>query len=214
MIAAYREHTADAIGMSGLLVKSTVVMKDDLLALNERGLTPPVILGGAALNRRYVEDDLRKLYRGTLFYGEDAFDGLRIMDELAARKRLQSVGSAALRGITAKARPAPTVRIMNEAGTECCPAHAAVRTATAGRRSGLPPAPDRPQAPFWGSKVVTDLRMDDVYPFLNERTLFSTQWQFRKNNVAPTEYARQMREVAEPALARLKRLCAAEDILR
>jgi 5-methyltetrahydrofolate--homocysteine methyltransferase len=214
MIAAYQEHTADAIGMSGLLVKSTVVMKEDLLALNERGLAPPVILGGAALNRRYVEDDLRKLYRGTLFYGEDAFDGLRIMDELAARKRLRNVGSAALRGVAARTRPAPTVTIMDDAEPECCPTHAAVRKATAERRAALPPAPDRPQAPFWGSKVATGIRMEDVFAYLNERTLFSTQWQFRKNNVAPAEYARQMREVAEPALARLKRQCLEENILR
>ena len=77
MIAAFQEHNADAIGMSGLLVKSTVIMKEDLVTLNERGLAPPVILGGAALNRRYVEEDLRAIYKGQLFYGEDAFDGLR-----------------------------------------------------------------------------------------------------------------------------------------
>ncbi len=90
MIAEFQKHDADAIGMSGLLVKSTVIMKEDLVTLNERGLAPPVILGGAALNRRYVEEDLRAIYKGQLFYGEDAFDGLRIMDELAARKKLAS----------------------------------------------------------------------------------------------------------------------------
>ncbi len=215
MIAAYQEHAADAIGMSGLLVKSTVVMKEDLLALNERGLAPPVILGGAALNRRYVEEDLRKLYRGTLFYGEDAFDGLRIMDELAARKRLQSVGSAALRGVAGRVRATPTVQVMEEVGAGCCSAPLPSKTrVAAARRSELPPAPDRPPAPFWGSKVVTDIPVEEVFAYLNERTLFSTQWQFRKNNVPPAEYARQMREVAEPALARLKRQCVEENILR
>src|SRR5205085_5482835 len=90
MISAFQEHHADAIGMSGLLVKSTVIMKEDLVTLNERGLSPPVIHGGAALNRRYVEEDLRSLYRGQLFYGEDAFDGLRIMDQLVTQKRMSS----------------------------------------------------------------------------------------------------------------------------
>ena len=90
MIAEFQKHNADAIGMSGLLVKSTVIMKEDLVTLNERGLAPPVILGGAALNRRYVEQDLRAIYKGQLFYGEDAFDGLRIMDELAARKKIDN----------------------------------------------------------------------------------------------------------------------------
>ena len=94
MIAAFQKHDADAIGMSGLLVKSTVIMKEDLITLNERGLAPPVILGGAALNRRYVEEDLRTIYKGNVFYGEDAFDGLRIMDESGARRRRsRSVGS-------------------------------------------------------------------------------------------------------------------------
>ncbi|HVK16410.1 MAG TPA: homocysteine S-methyltransferase family protein, partial [Fimbriiglobus sp.] len=99
MIAEFQKAEADAIGMSGLLVKSTVIMKEDLITLNERGLNPPVILGGAALNRRYVEQDLRAIYKGQLFYGEDAFDGLRIMDQLAARKKIASVGSAALKGV-------------------------------------------------------------------------------------------------------------------
>jgi 5-methyltetrahydrofolate--homocysteine methyltransferase len=213
MVAAYQEHAADAIGMSGLLVKSTVVMKEDLLALNDRGLSPPVILGGAALNRRYVEDDLRKLYRGNLYYGEDAFDGLRIMDDLAARKRLQSVGSPALRAVTGRTRPTPEVVVVDKDRPDCCPTHAAKRK-PAERRSDLPPAPDRPAAPFWGSKVATDIPMADVFRFLNERTLFSTQWQFRKGNADPAEYERQMREVAQPALERLKRQCLEENILR
>jgi 5-methyltetrahydrofolate--homocysteine methyltransferase len=212
MVVAFKEHNADAIGMSGLLVKSTVVMKEDLLSLNERGLTPPVILGGAALNRRYVEDDLRKLYRGTLYYGEDAFDGLRIMDDLAAQKRLRDVGSTALRGITDRPRPAPVVKIMND--VECGPTPAPVRKPPSGRRSNVALAPDRPAAPFLGSRIVTDIRTEDVFAFLNERTLFSTQWQFRKGNASTLEYERQMSEVAYPALERLKAQCLAENILR
>ncbi|MGE0480835.1 MAG: methionine synthase [Phycisphaerae bacterium] len=85
VISAFHEHGADAIGLSGLLVKSTVVMRDDLLVLNEQGIAAPVILGGAALTRRYVEDDLRPLYKGPLFYAKDAFEGLRLMAEIAAR---------------------------------------------------------------------------------------------------------------------------------
>src|SRR6516162_10114439 len=68
MLSEFQKWGADAIGMSGLLVKSTVIMKEDLVVMNERGVTPPVILGGAALNRRYVEEDLRSLYRGPLYY--------------------------------------------------------------------------------------------------------------------------------------------------
>src|SRR6202012_5929564 len=81
MVAALEESNADAIGMSGLLVKSTLIMRDNLEELNRRGLSHiPVILGGAALTRTYVERDLRKVYDGRLFYGKDAFEGLRTMD--------------------------------------------------------------------------------------------------------------------------------------
>ncbi|MBO0697549.1 MAG: homocysteine S-methyltransferase family protein, partial [Zavarzinella sp.] len=105
MIKAYQDYEADAIGMSGLLVKSTVVMKEDLLTLNEKGLDPPVILGGAALNRRYVEEDLTTLYNGRVFYGEDAFGGLHIMDRLMTEKRLRASGSRAAAGLAAPRRP-------------------------------------------------------------------------------------------------------------
>src|SRR3989441_2715059 len=82
ILNAYEEHKADAIGMSGLLVKSTLIMKDNLEVMNERGVGVPVVLGGAALTRRYVEDDLKSIYGGTLFYARDAFAGLHTMDKL------------------------------------------------------------------------------------------------------------------------------------
>jgi len=216
MIAEFQKQNADAIGMSGLLVKSTVVMKEDLITLNERHLAPPVILGGAALNRRYVEQDLRAIYKGQLFYGEDAFDGLRIMDQLAARKKLSTVGSAALKGVLASGRREPAVLVgAVETGAHQTrttrsrpeqPAHAG--------RSPVEPAPDRPVPPFLGSRVRTDFKMEEVFGFLNELTLFSTQWQFRKGGVKISEYEKQIRETARPALERLKALCLAENILR
>ena len=82
ILAAYEEHSADAIGMSGLLVKSTLIMKDNLELMNERGIKVPVVLGGAALTRRYVDDDLKPRYQGRLFYARDAFEGLHTMDRL------------------------------------------------------------------------------------------------------------------------------------
>ena len=223
MISAYQEHAADAIGMSGLLVKSTVVMKEDLVTLNERGLSPPVILGGAALNRRYVEEDLRAIYKGNLFYGADAFDGLRIMDELAARKKLERVGSAALKGVVQAAR---TVSVSERGTLETAECRDFVHKTRARnpfdknghalpeRSPGLPRSPDVPVPPFLGSRVRTDFDMAEVFKYLNELTLFSTQWQFRKGGVKVAEYERQIREVARPALERLKKLCLDENILR
>src|SRR6266850_1521219 len=84
ILQAHEEHHADAIGMSGLLVKSTLIMKENLEVMNERGVLPPVILGGAALTRRYVEGDLRRIYKGSVFYANDAFDGLHFMQQIVS----------------------------------------------------------------------------------------------------------------------------------
>ena len=90
ILRSAEEHNADAVGMSGLLVKSTLVMRDNLELMNERGINVPVILGGAALNRRYVDNDLVPLYNGQLFYARDAFDGLHAMDDLTSRESRES----------------------------------------------------------------------------------------------------------------------------
>jgi 5-methyltetrahydrofolate--homocysteine methyltransferase len=210
MIKAYEEHSADAIGMSGLLVKSTVIMKEDLQTLNDRGLQPPVILGGAALTRRYVEEDLDDLYEGNVFYGEDAFAGLRIMDELVAQKRLANVGSTALKGVATAAQ-----KKQNKPKTERkTKAPKAAPRPRHQHQSTLPPAPNVPVPPFLGSRIRTDIDMHEVFKYLNERTMFSTQWQFRKGGVNVQEYERQMKEVAYPALARLKEYCLSENILQ
>jgi 5-methyltetrahydrofolate--homocysteine methyltransferase len=191
------EHNANAIGLSGLLVKSTVVMKEDLQTLRERGVSLPVICGGAALNRRYVEEDLRRVYGGPVYYGEDAFTGLHIMDELCSSPVVPGLApipvseSSTIEKRVAKAKNGPNSYQSKVSR------HAPV-----------------PTPPFLGSRVVVDLDMNEVFRFLNERTLISTQWQFRKNNVDPREYERQMREVAYPALVRLKKVCLAEEILR
>src|SRR5690242_8183289 len=106
MLHAWEDQKADAIGMSGLLVKSTLIMKENLQVMTERGIAPPVILGGAALTRRYVENDLRTVYGGPLYYANDAFDGLRFMEEIAAARAegrtLASGGAAAPRPAAAK----------------------------------------------------------------------------------------------------------------
>jgi len=214
MIAAFVEHKADAIGMSGLLVKSTVIMKEDLITMNERHLDPPVILGGAALNRKYVEQDLRAIYKGSLFYGEDAFAGLRIMDELVLRKKM--------------GKASPTVGKVvdgnrNRAGV---PSPATIDTIDAsshhpgGLHVHVPRSPtlkhslDFPPPPFLGSRVRTDFHMEEIFGFINELTLFSTQWGYRKGGVKREDYVSQIQDSARPALERLKKYCLDEKILR
>jgi 5-methyltetrahydrofolate--homocysteine methyltransferase len=203
ILAEFHKQRANAIGMSGLLVKSTVVMKENLELMRERGLEVPVICGGAALTRRYVEEDLTQAYGGPVYYGEDAFEGLRLMDAIC--------GQGDARPAAPSARPAKTAcvgagAVPRRQGRVVAPSNGFTRT--------LPLAPDLPTPPFLGVRVVTDVPLEEVFRFLNLRTLISTQWQFKKNKIKPAEYERQMREVAYPALERLKKLCQDEGILR
>ncbi len=214
MISELEKTDADAIGMSGLLVKSTVIMKEDLVTLNKRGLKPPVILGGAALNRRYVEEDLRRIYHGQLFYGEDAFEGLRIMDQLVQEKRLSSASPAIQKVIDARQQAARAEALRAKREAAQVTAKATVAPADEARSEHVRPAPDRPRPPFFGYQPVNEFDVATVFNYINERTLFSTQWQYRKGGVKPAEYERQMAESARPALARLKALCLEHNILQ
>ncbi|MCY3922520.1 MAG: methionine synthase [Chloroflexi bacterium] len=159
VIEAALEHNADAIGLSGLLVKSTLVMKEDLEELNRRELSGrwPVLLGGAALTRKYVEWDLRNTFHGDVFYGQDAFDGLRIMNALSDGVELNAA--------PVEPAPAPTAR-------------ASSATATAARPT-LAPAASIPVAPFHGSRVVRGLPLTDVFPYINRNALLRGQWGFK-----------------------------------
>ena len=169
MVDKAQEVQADVIGMSGLLVKSTLVMRENLLELNERKLADiPVLLGGAALTRTYVERDLRQIYEGRLFYGRDAFEGLRTMERLMAMKRGQEADDPefgrALGGRNLPPRaPRPTVD----------PASIPRRAPSV--------AVDNPvfKPPFLGSRVVKGIALDDIAGYLNETALFRNQWGFR-----------------------------------
>ncbi len=161
MIEKALEVGADAIGMSGLLVKSTLIMRDNLVELERRGLSRiPVLLGGAALTRRYVESDLREIYPGRLFYGKDAFEGLRIMDGLMTNDD-ESWGRTPA-GRRAGAR--------RTAGT-----------AVAGTIRSPDVAVDNPipSPPFLGSRVVRGISIDEIAGYLNETALYRNQWQYR-----------------------------------
>lgn len=210
MIAEYQKHEADAIGMSGLLVKSTVIMKEDLSTLNERGLNPPVILGGAALNRKYVEDDLTRIYKGKVFYGADAFDGLRIMDELMLKKKIAKASPTVGKSIQGSAKVGSGA---DEPDRHQRPTVVELRPDLPARAPNLPRAAHIPTPPFLGVKTFT-AKMADVFPYLNELTLFSTQWGFEKGGVKPEVYKEQIDSTARPALERLKAFCLSEDVLR
>ena len=155
---------ADAIGMSGLLVKSTIVMRENLQEINLRGKAAdyPVLLGGAALTRAFVETDLAELYDGTVRYARDAFEGLRLMDAIMGVKR--GVPGAALPELRGRRVTTATVR-PDETAPEDMPARSDVATDNS-----------LPTPPFWGSRVVRGLQLSDYAAYLDERATFLGQW--------------------------------------
>ena len=163
IIEAALAHNADAIGMSGLLVKSTVVMKDNLVELNSRGLTSyPVLLGGAALTRAFVEEDLNEVYDGDVRYARDAFEGLSLMESVMAVKR----------GDPDAALPAPRRRVTAATRPEAEAVPDDVRSDVA--RLVQVPTP-----PFWGSRVVKGIKLSEVADWLDLRATFAGQWGLR-----------------------------------
>ncbi|MFI9546219.1 methionine synthase [Streptomyces sp. NPDC052016] len=164
ILDAAEEHRADVIGMSGLLVKSTVIMKENLEELNQRGLAAnyPVILGGAALTRAYVEQDLHEIYEGEVRYARDAFEGLRLMDALIGVKR--GVPGAKLPELKQRrVRAAATVEVEER------PEEGHVRSDVA--TDNPVPAP-----PFWGTRVIKGIQLKEYASWLDEGALFKGQW--------------------------------------
>ncbi len=163
ILEAAEEHRADVIGMSGLLVKSTVIMKENLEELNQRALAAdyPVILGGAALTRAYVEQDLHEIYDGEVRYARDAFEGLRLMDAMIGIKR--GVPGAQLPGLKQRRVRAATVEIEE-------------RPETGHVRSEVATDVPVPAPPFWGTRVVKGIQLKEYASWLDEGALFKGQW--------------------------------------
>lgn len=205
MLIAAEEHTADAIGMSGLLVKSTLIMKENLEVMNERGTLYPVILGGAALTRRYVENDLRPLYQGELHYARDAFDGLRSMETILSRGARKA--PEPVRGKTLPAAAVAEERALS--GTE-----AKIEAAGRSPRADAAPRPaEIPQPPFWGAKVVPHVPIEEVFRYINETALIRGQWQVRKGKRSDEEYQQYLKEDIYPEFHALKQKVLAEKLL-
>ena len=175
ILDAAQEHRADAIGMSGLLVKSTVVMKENLAEMGSRGVAGqwPVLLGGAALTRAYVEDDLRAIYPGEVHYARDAFEGLSLMDKVMTAKRGGTTVVDPEREAALAARRARRER-----------QRANVTAALPGLdddtvRSDVSSTVDIPRPPFFGTRVVKGIPLAEYAALLDERATFLGQWGLR-----------------------------------
>src|SRR5712671_6671827 len=188
IIRAAKEHSADAIGLSGLLVKSTLEMKYVIQDLEQQKLVYPVICGGAALTRKYVEDDLRREYSNAVFYGEDAFAGLHVMEDLAAGggKRQDRLTE----GKTVK-EYTKAVAVDEETGP-----------VFAERSPVVTDAPNIPTPPFWGVRVEKNYDLRELFQYINDTALFKNQWQLK--TAAQEDYARLVDAKFRPILQKLE----------
>src|SRR5215207_8212146 len=230
ILQASEEHKADAVGMSGLLVKSTLIMRENLELMNERGLNVPVVLGGAALTRRYVEEDLESLYHGRLFYARDAFDGLHTMDlltgsgahaEPSAQARAAKAAAGAGDGPKAEPSEDDAEELVGEdAKLGVRAARARPRGVLKSReaashteRSDVNPNAPIPRAPFYGSRVVEHIPLERVFKFVNETALFKGQWQFKQGRKSAEEYRAFVAEKVRPVYDELKLHAERESLL-
>ena len=197
IISAAREHNADVVGMSGLLVKSTVVMKENLEEMNAQNASDiPVILGGAALTRSYVEHDLDNIYAGDVHYARDAFEGLSLMDEIMARKRGETITEDVTKQrkkAERKARRERSQKIAAERKAKAKPVQLPERSEVAA---------DFPVAtpPFWGTRIIKGLSVSDYLPMLDERALFMGQWGLKSTRGDGPDYEALVESEGRPRL--------------
>jgi 5-methyltetrahydrofolate--homocysteine methyltransferase len=188
IIHAAREHNADAIGLSGLLVKSTLEMKYVIQELQRQQLGYPVICGGAALTRKYVEDDLRREYSNAVFYAEDAFAGLHVMEDLVSangrRVARLTEGKTVKEYAKASAVDEETGPIFSE------------------RSAVVTDAPRIPTPPFWGVRVKKDYDLREIFQYINDTALFKNQWQLK--TASQEDYLRLIEEKYRPIKKKLE----------
>lgn len=192
IIAEAEANNCQVIGLSGLLVKSTVIMRDNLVELNHRGLSHyPVILGGAALTRAYVEEDLRAIYEGKVYYAQDAFEGLRLMGEIVSEE-----------GEAPEAESRPRVRVQSHRLPDRDPALYVFD----GTKSPVATDVPVPDLPFYGVRSQTKFDIFELYKFINPVALWRGQWQFKKpENLTNPEFNEWLEENVRPVFERKQR---------
>ncbi len=220
IVEAYEKHKPDCIAMSGLLVKSTAFMKDNLSAFKEKGINVPVILGGAALTPKFVYRDCQAVYGGQVIYGKDAFADLNFMDQLMPAKQAESwvdeegfIGEFAQYNQKGKAAIAAAEAAL-QMNVKKEPKEPEVISTE--RSEAVDIDIPRPNPPFWGSKVLKpeDFDMDELYWHLDMQALIAGQWQFRKpKGQSREEYDAFLAEKVYPVLKEWKQKVKDEDLM-
>jgi len=183
ILTALAGHPADAIGLSGLLVKSTTIMRENLIHMAEKGLTIPVILGGAALTRDFVADQCQSVYPGRVLYAEDAFEGLRHMD---------GITGAGPAGPVPEPAAAPEITVLHR-GTGGVP------LTPAGQSSWVRHGQARPEPPFWGIREAP-ASVAELFGFLDSFVVLRNRWSFTQGQLSDADFEAVLREKAEPLL--------------
>jgi 5-methyltetrahydrofolate--homocysteine methyltransferase len=210
ILEAAELYKADAIGMSGLLVKSTVVMRENLEEMSRQGVQLPVMLGGAALTRRYVEEDCVKAYvAGRVAYARDAFDGLGLMDKIVTGEFDAHLAATHARNASRAVKPS---RKLGRAA-DPRPLRPLDLDEIRLRRAELTRNVPVPKPPFWGPRAITRLSPKAVVPYLNERMLYQFQWGYRKDGKSLAEYREWAKDELRPVLARILDLAIRDEIL-
>ncbi|MBW4470705.1 MAG: methionine synthase [Stenomitos rutilans HA7619-LM2] len=238
IIEAYEQHKPDCIAMSGLLVKSTAFMKENLHVFNDRGITVPVILGGAALTPKFVHEDCQNAYHGRVVYGKDAFSDLHFMDKLMPAKaagewdnvkgflgeeadgrgqRAEGAEGAeeageAIQNSELDITPSESLRDQNSPST---PPHTSTVEDTH-RSDAIAAGTPRPTPPFWGTKILqlADIPWDELFWYLDLQALIAGQWQFRKpRDQSREEYDQFLQETVYPILEQWKHRIVTENLL-
>lgn len=219
ILKAIEEVKPDAVGLSGLLVKSTVVMRENLADLTSRNIDLPVLLGGAALTRAYVEEDCVDAYgSGRVAYAQDAFDGLDLMNKIADGKFDEHLDEVKKRkhNRPSNAKAKQRWSQNEEAGKKLIGAELRPVEAEAVRlkRAELAAQVDVPTPPFWGPRIIDAIPVKALLPYLNEQMLFTFHWGFKKAGKTLEEYWRYIEADVKPILKRLLEECEREDILQ
>lgn len=215
IIEAYEKHRADCIAMSGLLVKSTAFMKENLEVFNQRGITVPVILGGAALTPKFVYEDCQNAYKGRVIYGKDAFSDLHFMDKLMPAKAAGEWDD--LQGFLNEVKELPVVAAAEteETATVKQPAEALPEDTTRSETIALDTP--RPTPPFWGTTILqaSQIPWEELFWYLDLQALIAGQWQFRKpKDQSREEYDAFLAAKVYPILEEWKQRIISENLLQ